>query len=246
MDAQNLFHSRMIVLWGANISVTRFGSELENVLREIKKRGVPIICIDPRRSLTVKQLADEWIPIFPGTDTAMMAAVLCVLIEEGFIDENRLGRYSKGYENLRNYIFGTTDGQRKDPVWAAALCGVPASQIAGFARGYGSAKPTALIPGLSIQRNIGGEEAIRMSVALQTATGNIGVPGGSSGSNIWSRLPGPRMSSISSSCTGDDSNLCLRDVPVCRWPDAVIEGKSGESEIKCLYTIGGNYLSTGE
>ena len=49
--------------------------------------------------------------------------------------------------------------------------------------------PTALIPGLSIQRNLGGEEAMRMAMVLQAATGNIGKMGGASGGCIWDGYP---------------------------------------------------------
>jgi len=97
MDAENLLESRLIVLWGANISDTRFGSETENVIIEARKRGTEVVVLDPRRSRTVERLADEWIPLFPGSDTAMMAAVLCVLIEEGFVDYGFIRKYSAGF-----------------------------------------------------------------------------------------------------------------------------------------------------
>lgn len=52
-----------------------------------------------------------------------------------------------------------------------------------------------LLPGYSIQRVVGGEEPFRLSVALQLATGNFGVRGGSTGS-MNSRLPVPKVGRI--------------------------------------------------
>ena len=62
----------------------------------------------------------------------------------------------------------------KTPAWAEQVCGVPAETIIDLARRYVSATPTALLPGLSVQRTLGGEEAVRLAIALQVASGNLG------------------------------------------------------------------------
>ncbi len=245
MDVENLLESRLIILWGANISDTRFGCETENVILEARRQGTEVVVIDPRRTRTVKKLADEWIPILPGSDTAMMAAVLYILIKDDLIDRRFIETCSTGFEEIRGYILGVHDREKKDPEWAEPLCGVPASRIANFARMFGGTKPAALIPGLSIQRALAGEEAYRMAVTLQVATGNIGIPGGSSGSNIWGRIGGPEFPSLRRAPGSHAADI--RGVPVYRWADAVLEGKGGgyPTDVKCLFVVGGNYLCTG-
>jgi anaerobic dimethyl sulfoxide reductase subunit A len=242
IDAATLRHSRLILLWGANVADTRFGCELGGRIREQKRRGVPIITVDPRRSRTVRQLSNRWIPVRPGTDTALMAGVLYVLLCEDLVDRSFVGRTSVGFDVLERYVRGSDDGQPKTPSWAEGICGTPRKTIVELASQYGRNKPTALIPGLSIQRTIAGEEAIRMAVALQTATGNIGVPGGSSGSNIWGRLPEPRCGQLPVPPAPRPS-----EIPVYGWPDAILEGVSGgyPADIKAIYNVGGNYLTTG-
>ncbi|MCK5005823.1 MAG: molybdopterin-dependent oxidoreductase, partial [Spirochaetales bacterium] len=242
IDAATLKHSRLILLWGANILDTRFGCELTSRIREQRHRGVPVIAIDPRRSRTVQRLSDQWIPVRPGTDTALMAAVLHVLLSEALVDRDFVRRTSVGFDFLERYIRGETDGQAKTPSWAEKICGVPQKTIVQLARQYGRSKPAALIPGLSIQRTIGGEEAIRMSVALQTATGNVGALGGSSGGNIWNRLPEPRCGRLPV-----PPHPTPPGIPEYLWPDAVLEGRTGgyPTDIKAIYNVGGNYLSTG-
>ncbi len=242
IDPATLRHSRMIILWGANVVDNRLTCELETRIREAKERGVPIVVIDPRRTRTARELSTQWIPVRPGTDTALMMGVLYVLLGEGLADRTFAQKYSVGFDELERHILGQDDSEPKTPDWAARLCGTPAETIVALARQYGATKPTALIPGPSIQRTIGGEEAIRMAIALQVATGNIGVLGGSSGALAWGRLPGPRVGMIEVPPARH-----LAAVPVYEWPDAILEGKAGgyPSEIKAIYNVGGNYLVQG-
>jgi anaerobic dimethyl sulfoxide reductase subunit A len=242
IDAGTLQFSNLIILWGANIADTRMGCETEARIWEAKSRGVDVIVIDPRRSTSVTRLGTRWIPVHPGTDTALMMAVLHELLDEGLVDIDFADKYSVGFEELRRQVLGLADGEARTPQWAEAICGTPACAIAQLARQYGRTRPAALIPGLSIQRTIGGEEATRMAIALQVATGNLGIRGGSSGSPIWNRLPTPRMGRI-----GVPSNPVQSTVPEYRWPDAILEGKHGgyPSDIRAVYNVGGNYLTQG-
>ena len=242
IDTATLRDARLILLWGANVVDTRFGCDLTRRIREQRRRGVPVIAIDPRRSRTAERLSDEWIPVRPGTDTALMAAVLYVLLTEDLVDRTFTERRSVGFSVLERYVRGEDDGEPKTPLWAEKICGTPQKTIAQLARQHGRSKPAALIPGLSIQRTIGGEEAIRMAVALQTVTGNIGVPGGSSGSNVWGRLPRPRSGNLPVPAAPRPHGI-----PEYRWPDAVLEGKAGgyPTDIKAIYNVGGNYVIMG-
>jgi anaerobic dimethyl sulfoxide reductase subunit A len=242
IDAATLQFSKLVILWGANPSDTRLGSETSARLREARASGVDVIVIDPHRSNTARELEAEWIPVLPGADVALMMAVLYVLLREKLVDRPFITRYSVGFEALEDHVLGRDDGQPKTPEWATGLCGTPPERIVELARRYGRSQPVALIPGLSIQRTIGGEEAIRMSIALQVATGNLGVLGGSSGALTWGKLPPPRVGRITS-----PGNPCDASVPVVRWPDAILEGRSGgyPSDIKAAYNVGGNFLVQG-
>ena len=241
IDAGTLRSSKMVILWGANIAEARLEGALEAHVREAKARGVPVVFIDPRRTLTAKTLATNWIPIKPGTDSAMMMAILHVLATEGMVDRVFVAKYSYGFDELVDHVLGRDDGVPKTPEWAEGICGTPASEIRDLARRYGCSHPTAIIPGLSIQRTLGGEEAIRMSIALQVATGNLGVEGGSSGALTWGTLPTPRMGRLSAL-----DNPANASVTAYMWADAVLEGKRGgyPTDIRAIYNVGGNYLAT--
>jgi anaerobic dimethyl sulfoxide reductase subunit A len=241
-DPPTLAQSNLIILWGANLSDTRFSSRIESILRKCKRDGVPIIVIDPRRSNTVRRLSTQWIQIRPGTDTAMMAAVLWVILNEGTSDRKFTDIYTTGFQDLVFYIDGRTDGIAKNPSWASHICGVPEGIITDFAHTYASKKPTALLPGLSLQRALGGEETYRFTVALQAATGNIGKTGGSSGGEFWGKLPKPYFPQMA---VPDTSGFPI--IPVLKWPDATLEGSAGgyPTEIKAIYNCGSNHINQG-
>ena len=242
LDPGSLEYTNLIILWGANVVDTRLECALEARIREAKARGVEVIVVDPRRTTTAKTLGTRWIPIYPGTDTALMMAVLYILIEEEYVDRAFVGKYTHGFEELEKYVLGYTDNIAKTPQWAESICGTPAEQITQLAHIYGQTHPSALIPGLSIQRTIGGEEAIRMAITLQAATGNTGVLGGSTGGLTWGWLPSPRIGAIDIPPNPSETNI-----PVYVWPDAVLEGKKGgyPSDIKAVYNVGGNLLIQG-
>ena len=137
-----------------------------------------------------------------------MLAVLHVLICENLVDRPFIAAHSVGFEQLERYIVGGAGGEARSPRWAAPICGVPAEEIVRFARAYAAAKPAMLFPGYSIQRVFAGEEPYRLTVALQAATGNFGIRGGSTGVNNR-LLPGPAPQSLGETHTGAESESAL-------------------------------------
>ncbi len=242
IDAATVQCSRLIILWGANVTDTRLGCETEFHIQEARRRGVEVIVVDPRRSATVSKLGTRWIPVRPGTDAALMMAVLHVLLSEGLVDRPFVEAHSSGFEELERHILGHEDGVAKTPAWAEGVCGTPEKFTRELALAYGRTHPTALIPGLSIQRTVGGEEAIRLAIALQVATGNLGRRGGSSGALTWGKLPSPRMG-----CIAVPPNPARASIPVVRWPDAVQKGRRGgfPTDIRAIYSVGNNYVVQG-
>jgi anaerobic dimethyl sulfoxide reductase subunit A len=244
-DANTVRHSRLVVLWGANILEARLGAELGTAVTRAARAGVPVIVIDPRRSRTAGALGARWIPIRPGTDAAMMLAVLHVLFRDGLVDLARASALATGLDDLERYISGAADGTVRSPAWAEPICGVPAATIESFAKEYSATRPTMLVPGYSIQRVLNGEETFRLSVALQIATGNFGIAGGSSGS-LNNRLPSPLLGShpdLADSLPPESRP----SVPVLRWPDAVLEGRAGgyPGDITAAYVAGFNAVNQG-
>ena len=240
-DASTMRHSEMIILWGANVLEARLGTEIDQRLTEAKLRGARIVVVDPRRSRTAKQTEAWWLPIRPGTDAALMMAVLSVLLTEDRVERAFAAAHSVGFDQLEGYVLGLGGGGARTPKGAEGICGIPADEIIRFARAYASAKPAMLLPGYSIQRVFAGEEPYRLAVALQIATGNFGLRGGSTGS-LNNRLPAPRVGSLPVPAVSG-----LPEVPLLRWPDAVLKGRQGgyPANIHAIYSVGSNFLNQG-
>jgi len=147
IDPATLGYSNLILLWGANLLEARLGSEFPVRLAEARRRGVPILVVDPRRSATIERLGAEWIPCKPGKDVALMMAVLYVLIDEGMVDRQFVESHSVGFAELERYVLGEDGGTLHTPEWAAAECGTPVEAVSRLARLYGAVNPAALIPG---------------------------------------------------------------------------------------------------
>jgi len=178
-DEINPLKSRLIVLWGLNPASIMSGRLAYNLL-QARERGIPIICIEPRYTLSAEVMADQWIPIRPTTDAAMMIAMANVWFKEDLCDNEFIDRWvePEGLQRWKTYVLGKEDGIDKTPQWAEGICGVPAETIAEFARLYARSKPVNLNVSLSMGRQFYGENATRAAMYLQALTGNTCIPGG--------------------------------------------------------------------
>jgi anaerobic dimethyl sulfoxide reductase subunit A len=114
-------------MWGWNPAEMRDGTNTEFFIKKARENGAKVICIDPRMSMSAVALADEWIPIRPGTDVAMMSAMAYTIITENMHDKDFIRRCCVGFdktqmpegcedeESYSDYILGTHDGIPKTP-----------------------------------------------------------------------------------------------------------------------------------
>ncbi len=177
----NLLQSKLIVLWGWDPFINEH--EYVYYLTLAKKQGIPIIAIDPQLNWSAQALADQWIPIRPGTDSAFLVAIAEVLFTENLYDQDFVNQWVEptGFAKWKDYVLGNTAGPDgaidRTPEWAAPICGVPADTIRAFAELYASSKPVWLKVHWSIFRNLTGYNDSRLGIYLQAMTGNVGIPG---------------------------------------------------------------------
>ncbi|MEH7110266.1 DMSO/selenate family reductase complex A subunit [Bacillus sp. JJ1764] len=255
----NLLHSKYIILWGQNPAEMIFSTPYREYLIQAKKNGTKIVVIDPRYTDTAIAFADEWIPILPTTDNALMDAMAYVMITENLHDQKFLDKYCIGFdgehmpegiagtESLKSYLLGEKDGIRKTPEWAEKICHVPADKIREIAREYATQKPAVLIQGWGAQRQAYGEQFMRGGAQLACLTGNVGKLGGwAAGTGYWSR------SDIVYPFTYE--NPVKASIPCFLWTAAVEKGTEMtaddgllgtdklKSNIKCIFNMAGNML----
>ena len=145
-------------------------------LKRVAEAGVRIVNISPFRGDAPDFLQAEWLPIRPNTDTALLLGMAHALVRAGLEDRGFLATHCVGWERLRAYITGESDGAPKTPEWAAGITGIPALRIRELALEAAGA-PTMLSATWSIQRAEHGEQPWWMLVALAAMLGGIGKPG---------------------------------------------------------------------
>ncbi|MDJ0387232.1 molybdopterin-dependent oxidoreductase [Roseomonas sp. E05] len=176
-------HTRLMLCLGGlplkNALITAGGAgahEYVPWLRRVVEAGVRFVNISPFRGDAPDFLGAEWVPIRPNTDTALLLGMMHALVAEGLEDRGFLATHCTGWERLRSYILGESDGTPKTPEWAAAITEVPAETIRALA--WEAARlPTMLTATWSIQRAEHGEQPWWALVALAATLGGIGRPG---------------------------------------------------------------------
>lgn len=181
---EDLLNSRLIIMWGWDPAKMISGTNTMFHLIQAKEVGAKIVAVDPIYTDSAAALADEWIPIRPGTDTAMMISMAYVMVKDNLHDELFLNKYTIGFDQFKDYVLGTEDGLEKTPKWAEAITGVPSATIERLATEYATIKPAALMDGMGPARSAMGEQFTRCAMTLAAMTGNVGIPGGHAGSGL--------------------------------------------------------------
>ena len=116
------------------------GIDLGQVKRivEAKEKGAKLVVVDPRHSETAI-LADDWLPIKPGTDLAFLLAMINVMVKEELYDKKFVADKTVGFEQLGDEIINYP------PEWAERVCEIPAKTIVRITWEIAEAKPKALI-----------------------------------------------------------------------------------------------------
>ncbi len=154
--------SRLILIWGSNpvTSSLHFWTRAQ----EAKRRGAKLVAIDPYRSLTAEK-CHQHLALRPGTDAALALGMMHVLMSENLLDHDYIGRYTLGYDALRERAM------QYPPQRAAEICGLEPQQIIDLAREYGTTKAAAIRVNYGMQRVRGGGNAMRAIACLPALTG---------------------------------------------------------------------------
>ena len=136
----DLEESKCIVLIGSHIGENVFTSQV-TAFAEGMAKGAKLIVVDPRFS-TAASKANYWLPIKPGTDTALLLAWMNVLVTEKLYDKEYLDQYASGFQELEAHVQSFT------PEWASPITDLSVAQIRDTAHLMGESRPAvALHPG---------------------------------------------------------------------------------------------------
>jgi anaerobic dimethyl sulfoxide reductase subunit A len=256
---EDLLNSKLIILLGWDPARMISGTNTMYHLIKARENGARVIAVDPRYHDTAATAADEWVPIRPGTDTAMMLAMAYVMITENLHDQPFLDKYTIGFDKFKEYVLGQEDGIDKTPQWAAEICSVDADTIVSLAREYSGTKPAALMDCQGPARSAMGEQYNRCAATLSAMTGNVGRPGGSACGGLMG-IPVGHMFRMSAIPPGknpfelDGPNVkgtldirmrVIKRIHINKIFDAILEGKQGgyPADIKLMWSMCNNYLN---
>jgi formate dehydrogenase major subunit len=139
-------------------------------LKAAAKRGATLITMDPR-GFALTRHADHVLQFKPGTDVALLNAMMHTIVAEGLVDEQYITGRTEGYEALRESLSGFA------PDEMAELCGIDAETIRTVARTYATAKRSIIFWGMGISQSVHGTDNARCLISLALMTGQVGRPG---------------------------------------------------------------------
>src|SRR5512136_700314 len=105
--------ARCVTLIGSHIGEDARNTMMQD-LANARANGAKLIVVDPRYSSAAMK-ADSWLPIKPGTDTALLLAWMNVLIAENLIDKQYIVKWTAGFDKLAEHVKTLT------PEWAAPI-----------------------------------------------------------------------------------------------------------------------------
>ena len=223
-----------------------------SALREGKKRGMKVICIDPRVT-EVASRSDLHLQVRPGQDAAVVAAIVNVILAEDLHDKDFCAEHIDGLEQL------TEQTLRFTPDAVADAAGVPASQIAEAARMFAAGPRGTAVTGTGPEMGPHPNLLQHLVQSLNAICGRHYRAG--------ERLPNPGVLTPpvprAAQATGPQpqwltegvksrvsDDICETVVlspygPLKEMPTAVISDEmliEGEGQIKALICVGGNPL----
>ena len=164
-------NTRCLTLIGSHLGENMHNTQVQE-LADGLDRGMGLVVVDPRYSVAASK-ADHWLPIRPGTDTALLLAWIHVLLDEQRYDRDYVEAHAVGLDELREAVVDKT------PEWAYVRTGIRPDLIRQTARFISAARPASLIhPGRRAVWYGNDTQRARAMAILAALLGSFGRRGG--------------------------------------------------------------------
>ena len=168
-DPVEIRHAKCIVLWGTNTRLTN--RHLWPFIEEARAAGAVVICIDPLRTMTAES-SDVFVQPLPGTDVALMLALVSIFARDARIDRSYIDSYASGYDVL------IAEAAKWTPARAAEVCGLTIAEIEDLASAIASAPPAHFRTVIGAEHREHGAQFFRLLAALPVVLGSWRHRGG--------------------------------------------------------------------
>jgi anaerobic selenocysteine-containing dehydrogenase len=169
IDPEETIHTKLFIMWGINAVSTNMHQV--TLAQQARKNGAKVVVIDVHKNQTGKW-ADWFIPILPGTDSALALGLMHILYAENLVDQPFLDEYTVGAAELREHV------RQYDPATVSVITGVPIDDLYELARMYGTTSPSFVRIGNGLQHHDNGGMAVRTIACLPALTGQWMTEGG--------------------------------------------------------------------
>jgi biotin/methionine sulfoxide reductase len=212
-------------------------------------RTTRVVSLSAQRDDSFPDLRAEWVGVMPGTDTAVILALIHVLVVDGLADDEFLATYTTGADVVRRYVLGETDGVPKTPEWAEGISRTPRGVIRELAHRMAAGRTLVNVV-YALQRGERGEQPLFAALTLAAFLGQIGLPGGGFCHGLGSMgdygvgVAGPPLPTLP-----QGSNPVADFIPCSRISDLLLHpgeeipyngGRLRLPETKLAYWAGGN------
>jgi biotin/methionine sulfoxide reductase len=218
-------------------------------MRAAYARGARFVLISPINDDLPEEIEAEWLALRPGTDTALMLGIAHTLVVNGWHDRAFLASHCTGWPKFEDYLMGHSDGIPKDAAWAAAISGIPASEIERQAKLL-PGKRVLVVVSHSLQRAEHGEQPVWMAAVLGAMLGQLGLPGGGYNYALGAIANyGRTFNAVPVAAFPQGTNPVKEFIPVARISDMLLNpgapfNYDGQRltypDIKLVYWAGGN------
>jgi biotin/methionine sulfoxide reductase len=250
-------HSELIVCFGGmaakNGMVSPGGPSRHRARASMvaaRQRGARYVLISPLRDDLPAELDADWLPIKPGTDTALMLGIAHTLVKSARVDREFLSRSCEGYDRFERYLLGGYDGEpEKTAQWAADITQLSSEAIEELALDMARHK-TLITVAQSLQRADHGEQPVWMGIVLAAMLGQLGSPGTGFSYGLGSMADiGEPSLAVPLPTLPQGSNAVTDYIPVARIADMLLHPGEPFSyngnelrypHIRLVYWAGGN------
>ncbi|OBC04460.1 molybdopterin-binding oxidoreductase [Mycobacterium sp. 852013-50091_SCH5140682] len=230
-----------LVIIGANPLVSNgslaTAADFPGKLRALRNRGGTLVVIDPARTRTA-ELADRHLAPRPGTDAALLFAIVHVLFDEDLVDLGDVAEHVTGVEQVRALA------DEFSPEAVEQACGVPAADIRTLARELAAAPTAAVYGRIGTSTVEFGTIGSWLVDVINVLTGNLDRPGGAM-FPLGATAPAPRppkpgrgfkTGRWASRVSGYPE--ALSELPAAALAEEI--DTAGEGQIKAMITVAGN------
>jgi formate dehydrogenase alpha subunit len=140
-------------------------------IRRAREKGAKVIVIDPRVTLTVRSMADLHLQLKPGSDAALLNAMIRIILDRGLQNDEFITARTVGFEELKSSVASL------DLALVERITGVPSHKIEEAALAYACATVGCILFDEGITQHVSGSANIKLLADLALLTGHIGRPG---------------------------------------------------------------------